>query len=328
MLSRVAESVYWMSRYIERAENTARFIDVNLQLSLDRVVDGPSQWRPMVSTTGDDELFEKLHEESSQRNVIQFLTFDRDNPNSIYSCLRWARENARSVREVISQEMWLLINRFYLMLNQARIEDALDHPHEFFGDIRQAGQHFTGVTDSSMSHGEGWNFSKLGRYLERADKTSRILDVKYYLLLPSVNDVGTTFDDIQWAALLRSASAFEMYRRKCGLLSPIKVVEYLLLDQEFPRAVLFCLSRANEALHDISGTQRGTFRNTAEKRLGQLEAELAFTHAREVIDRGLHEFVDDLQTRLNGIGQAISETFFAQRPYAEYAAMRRTGVPT
>lgn len=323
MLSRVANAVFWMSRYIERAENIARFIDVNLQLNLDRVYEGPAQWQPMVSTTGDDELFEKLYDEPTQRNVIQFLTFDRDNPNSIYSCLLWARENARSVREVISQEMWLLINRFYLLIKQARLEDAMDHPHDFFNEIRLTGQHFTGVTDSTMTHSEGWNFCALGRFLERADKTSRILDVKYYLLLPSVSDVGTPVDDIQWAALLRSASAFEMYRRKYGLLAPAKVVEFLLLDQEFPRAVLFCLTRANYCLHAISGTRTGSFRNVAEKRLGQLEAELAFTHNREVIDRGLHEFVDDLQTRLNHIGQAIGDTFFAQRPYSEFATNHR-----
>ena len=146
-----------------------------------------------------------------------------------------------------------------------------------------------------MTHGEAWHFCQLGRMLERADKTSRILDVKYFILLPKPADVGTPFDDIQWLALLRSASALEMYRQRHGRIIPADVVKFLVLDREFPRAVLHCLTRANESLHAISGTSMGSFCNPAEQQLGQLRAELAYTSAPQIIQRGLHEFVDNLQ---------------------------------
>jgi uncharacterized alpha-E superfamily protein len=149
---------------------------------------------------------------------------------------------------------------------------------------------------------------------ERADKTSRILDVKYFILLPKVADVGTPFDDIQWLALLRSASGLEMYRQRHGRISPVSIVDFLVLDREFPRAVLHCLTRANDSLHAISGTYTGSYCNLAERRLGQLRAEFAYTHAEDIIATGMHEFVDSLQTRLNQVGEAIHDCFFAMRP--------------
>ncbi len=215
MLSRVADSIYWMSRYIERAENVARFIDVNLHLMLDLPLGSAQQWQPLVDTTGDHEDFAKRYGTATQQNVIQFLTFDAENPNSILSCLRAARENARSVREIISSEMWEQLNEFYLMVNNAADNaNGLTDPQELFASVKMSSHLFQGVTDATMTHGEGWHFARLGRVLERADKTSRILDVKYFILLPTLADVGTAFDDIQWAAVLRSASAFEMYRKR------------------------------------------------------------------------------------------------------------------
>lgn len=315
MLSRVAESIYWMSRYIERAENVARFISVNLNLSLDMPGEDFQQWMPLVVTTGDDKKFRELYEEPSKENVLKFLTFDYQNPNSIVASLRAARENARSVREVISSEMWEHINKFYLMLRETDgLRQAIDNTFDFYEQVRVSGQQFMGVTDATMTHGEAWHFCRMGRSIERSDKTSRILDVKYYILLPSPTVVGTPYDDIQWAALLRSASALEMYRQKHGQITPANVVDFLILDRSFPRAVLYCLTKANESLHAVSGTPLGGFSNLPEQKLGQLRSELAYTRADEVIERGLHEFVDDLQSRLNGIGAAIHDTFFAIRP--------------
>jgi uncharacterized alpha-E superfamily protein len=314
MLSRVADSIYWMSRYVERAENVARFIDVNLNLMLDNPDGAGQQWQPLVNTTGDDEDFAKRYGDATQRNVIQFLTFDRDNPNSIISCLRGARENARSVREIISSEMWLRLNQFYLMVNDAAGgRKGLESPHDFFDEVKLNAHLFTGVTDSTMTHGEPWHFCRLGRKLERADKTSRILDVKYFLLLRSVADVGTPFDDVQWAAVLRSASAFEMYRKRQGRISPKGIVQFLLLDAEFPRAIRFCLSSARDSLYAISGTPPGTCQNNAEKMLGQLCSDLALAHVDDIVNGGLHEYLDDLQTRMNRVAGGIYETFFAKR---------------
>lgn len=315
MLSRVADSIYWMSRYVERAENVARFIDVNLQLMLDDPSGEGQQWLPLVNTTGDEKAFEKRIGKGTQENVIHFLTFDAENPNSILSCVRAARENARTVREIISSEMWLQINKFYLMLNSAADDNsrALNNPHEFFTEVRNANHLFNGITAATMTHGEPWHFFHMGRMLERADKTSRILDVKYFILLRSAQDVGTPFDDIQWAAVLRSASAFEMYRKKQGRISPRGVVEFLLLDREFPRSINFSLLAARDSLHAISGTPAGTFRNPPEKLLGQLCSDLTYAAVDEIVNAGLHEYLDELQTKMNQVGSGIFETFFASK---------------
>jgi len=312
MLARVAESIYWMSRYVERAENVARFIEVNLNLMLDLPVGSAQQWQPLVETTGDAEEFAKRYAKASQNNVIQFLTFDRENVNSILSCLRAARENARSVREVISSEMWEQLNQFYLMVNSANTASRTD-PQDLFASVRMAGHLFAGVTDATMTHNESWNFCRLGRMLERADKTSRILDVKYFLLLPTAADVGTTSDDIQWAAVLRSASAFEMYRKCHGRIAPDGIVEFLLLENEFPRAIQYCLARARESVHAISGTPAGVFRYPVERLLGELCSELAYARVESIIAAGLHEHLDRLQTKMNQVGNGIAETFFAAR---------------
>ncbi|HTD67583.1 MAG TPA: alpha-E domain-containing protein [Candidatus Limnocylindria bacterium] len=313
MLSRVAESIYWMSRYVERAENVARFIDVNLNMMLD-ASGMDQQWWPLVNTTGDHVDFEKRYGAATQESVIHFLTFDRENPNSMISCLRAARENARSVREIISSEMWLQLNKFYLTVNDAAATGGgMESLHDFYTDAKLSSHLFTGITDATMTHGEAWHFSRLARKLERADKTSRILDVKYFILLRSVADVGTPTDDTQWAAVLRSASAFEMYRKRQGRISPKGIVQFLLLDQKFPRAIHFCLNAARDSLHAISGTPMGSFRNNGEKLLGQLCSELAYASVDEIVNTGLHEYLDALQDRMNLVGDGIFETFFAQR---------------
>jgi uncharacterized alpha-E superfamily protein len=269
------------------------------------------QWEALVTTTGDLNRFRERFDVPSRQHVIEFLAFDTQNPNSILSCLTAARENARMIREIITNEMWVQLNTFYLLVREAACQRAtLEEPQDFLAQVRMASQQFTGVTDATMSHGEAWRFCRLGRKLERADKTTRIVDVKYFLLLPAVSDVGTPVDDIQWAAVLRSASAFEMYRKRHGRVSPERIVDFLLLDREFPRAVHYCLIDADESLHAISGTRSGTFSNAAERRLGQLRSELAFTAVADIIAGGLHEFLDGLQVRLMRLGDAIRETFF------------------
>jgi uncharacterized alpha-E superfamily protein len=314
MLSRVADSIYWMSRYIERAENVARFVDVNLNLMLDLPIGSMQQWQPLVDITGDTGEFAARHGDATQQSVIEFLTFDTENVNSILSCLRVARENARSVRESISSEMWEQLNESYLMVAEAaRRGHYPDDPQELFARVKMASHQFAGITDATMTHGEGWHFCQLGRMLERADKTSRILDVKYFLLLPKLEDIGTTFDDLQWAAVLRSASAFEMYHKRHGRIAPTPIVDFLLLDREFPRAIHYCLRSARESVHAISGTPTGMFRNSVEQLFGALCSELAYAQIDDIIQSGLHEYLDVLQTKVNQIGTGIHETFFAAR---------------
>lgn len=318
MLSRVADAIYWMSRYVERAENMARFVDVNLNMMLDRPAGAEEQWAPLVSVTGDHELFAEHYGVPTRENVVQFLTFDAEYPHSILSCLLAARENARSVREAIASEMWEHLNQFYYSVRDAARQPTLsESPTEFFHQVKLASHLFAGITDNTLSHGEGWHFAGLGRMLERADKTSRILDVKYFILLPRVQDVGTPTDDLQWSAVLRSVSGFEMYRKQHHQIDPKRVVGFLVLDRWFPRAILHCIDIANGSLHAISGSPQGTFCNVAEKRLGQLHSELAYAHVDEIISGGLHEFLDSLQTKLNLVADGIYDTFIAMRPEHE-----------
>ncbi len=207
MLSRVADSIYWMNRYIERAENVARFIDVNLNMMLDLPGSASEQWTPLLQSTGDEFLFRERYGQATRGNVLAFLTSDAGNPNSMFSCLSSARANAQSVRETISSEVWEQINKCFLMVRSAATAGGVrDNPHDFYTEIRMASHLYMGIADATMSHGEAWHFGRLGHLLERADKTSRILDVKYFLLLPSVTDVGTSLEDIQWSAVLKSTS--------------------------------------------------------------------------------------------------------------------------
>ena len=312
MLSRVASSIYWISRYVERAENLARFIDVTFNFILDSPQNVREQWQPLISTTADDEIFAERYGSASRENAIRFLAFDSQYPNSILSCLSIARENARSIREAISTEMWEQLNSFYHNVVAAtRHPGILDSPQDFCQEVRSASQQFKGVTDATMSHGEGWHFARLGRMLERADKTSRILDVKYYMLLPTIGEVGTPTDDLQWSAVLRSVSGFEMFRKRHGIITPKKIVGFLVLDRLFPRAIMHCIDSANQSLHAIVGSPEDTFWNPAEKELGQLRSALAYSDTKEILRHGLHEFLDSLQTQINQVGAAIFQTFFA-----------------
>ena len=317
LLSRVADSLYWIGRYIERADNVARFVGVNLQMMLDLPAENTGQWQALVQTSGDNQVFHERYGAATQENVIRFLVFDRENPNSIAVCMNVARENARSVRDTISSEMWEQVNQIYLFLNYNPPSPSA--MPEFFYRIRTECHLFQGLTDATMSHNEAWNFLRLGRKLERADKTSRILDVKYYMLLPSVSDVGTPYDDVQWSAVLKSVSGFEMYRKQYGLISPDRIVEFLLMDREFPRAIHYCINCADECLHAITGVPPGSFSCASEQRLGLLRSELHYTHSKTVLASGLHEFLDALQVKMNRIDTAVLDDFFATRQDAMVA---------
>lgn len=314
MLSRVAESIYWMARYVERAENIARFIDVTLNLILDQPGSSRQPWKPLIDTTGDEEIFAERYGEPTAENVIRFLAFDSDYPHSILSCLKAARENARTVREAISSESWEVLNDFYhLVNNTSPSQEMFTGAMGYFSDIRLQSHLFHGTLDATMSRGKGWHFANLGRMLERADKTSRILDVKYFTLLPTVDSVGTTIDDLQWSAVLRSVSAFEMYRKRYHSITIHRVVEFLILDRDFPRSVNYCLIGADQSLHAISRSPQGSYQNEAEQALGQLQSDLAFSDVQTIINQGMHEFIDGLQRRFNHIGRSIHGTFFASK---------------
>ncbi len=311
MLSRVADSIYWMNRCIERAENYARFMDVNISLSIDLPRDLPEQWQPLVRVTGDDILFESQYGEYSREAVVEFLTFNRNNPNSILSCLTQARENARTVREIISSEMWRQINELYLSVKDMTMKRH-GNLSDLYRDIKNGTHLFNGIMDSTLMHNESYHFANLGRLLERADKTARIIDMKYFYLLPRIEDVGTAIDLLQWSALLKSTSAYEVYRKKYGGMDFRNILELLVFDREFPRAIHFSLLEADRSLHAISGAPVGAFGNAAEKELGKIIARFSFNDVDDVVHHGLHEYLDDFQVRLNCLGEEIFHTFFNQ----------------
>jgi uncharacterized alpha-E superfamily protein len=331
MLSRVANSLFWMSRYIERAENTARIVDVNLQLLLDlrnlyedRVV---QHWRPILQATGDEELFFQLYKKPTDQAVTEFLVFQPDNPNSIFSAICQARENARMVRDQISLELWEELNRLYWFVRTPPARQAWqESPTEFFQQIKSSSLHLIGLTYSTLIRNEGWWFTQAGKFIERADKTSRVLDVRSQVLPPKGAPAAITQTDaLGWSAVLRSCSAADAYKSVHGAdLQPRLVAEFLLLNEDFPRSVRFCVSQLNDALRSISGVAAGRFCNVAEKLAGRLVAELQFSTIDDVFDQGLHLYLDLLQTKLNNIGAALFDAYiFQQSTNAEGEMMQQ-----
>lgn len=319
MLSRVANSLYWMSRYIERAENIARLVDVNLQLLLDfRSLDDDAlkaHWLPIVQSSGDEDLFLSLHPKATGKTVTDFMVFNPANTNSIYSSIGQARENARMVRDQIAVELWEEINRIYLYLNSPRAkQDWRDSPSDFFHTVRNTSLLLQGLTDATVVRNEGWFFIQAGRYLERADKTSRILDVRHASLPPrGAPAAASQADALGWSAVLRSCSAWDAYKALHGAeVQPALVAEFLLLTDDFPRSVRFCVRHLNTVLRRISGVPEGRFCNDAEKLAGRLLAELQFSTADDIFEAGLHTYIDIIQAKLNAIGDALFQAYIFQ----------------
>lgn len=313
MLSRVANSIFWLYRNVERVENSARFLDVNFNLALDLTRVTAEQWSPLIQVLGAEKNFESLYQKYDRNSVIEFICFNEGNPNSIWNCINKARENARSVRGHLTKELWEQINKLWYYIQQEREQSHSTDPDPriFVDKVKRECQLFYGISDCTISQNEGWHFGKIGVHLERADNTSRMLDVKYHILLPSLKSVGTTIDRIQWVALLKSVSAYNMYSRKHGRLVPLHIAEFLILDQEFPRSILHCLQKAEQSLKSISGNYGQTFQNQAEKQIGLIRSDLSFAEIDEIFQHGLHEFLDQIQIKVNSISDAIYQTYFS-----------------
>ena len=312
MLSRVANQIYWLGRYLERAENYARFIDVNFNLMQDLPMDMKEQWLPLVAATGDLDLFNAKHGKFDRQEVMFFLAFDSENPNSMLSAVTKARENARIIRENLSKETWEKVNELYYMLKEGCDKKVWkkEDPRKFFENVKNQILLIYGLADATVARTEGWYFRQLGQMLERADKTSRILDVKYHILLPSALEVGTPLDFLHWTALLKSVTGFNTYRRLYGTIDPSGVVEFLVLNKYFPRSIYFCLKEAEKYLHFISENNSGGFKNSAEKAMGELKSRLEFSEVNDIISLGLHEYLDTLQLKINHISDLIDINFF------------------
>ena len=310
MLSRVAEQLYWIFRYVERVENLARFLEVSQSMALDSPGGGDAVWLTLIQACAESGLFERLHPGGGAAQVCDFLLSDPDNPNAIANCIAIARENARQIREVIPNELFEELNALHLELGPAEAFWQLSLPEQL-QRIRSGCQLLYGIADSTMRRDLSWQFANLGRLIERADKTARILDVKYFLLLPSIEEVGGALDELQWIALLRCASAYQMYRQFTQLpITPSGVASFLLFDPAFPRSVRYCLNGMAEAVALIDQQPLLQGSHPLNRALARLQATWNTTPVDEVINKGLHEVIDELQLELNGIHEQLESRYF------------------
>jgi uncharacterized alpha-E superfamily protein len=321
MISRVAEHCYWMSRYLERAENTARVLDVNRTLLLDFEIPIEQQWKPLLIISGIKDYTGSADAETVQN----LLTWDRDNPSSIAWSLAAARENARVVREAISGELWERMNYYYLWLQGMLAGELYSRDrNDFYGQVKRINQLLFGIGEATMSRDEAWDFYLLGRYLERACQTGRILDVKYHILLPTPQHIGTPVDGAHWTAILKSCSGYEVFhkqRRSTDL--GFSVAEFLVFDNQFPRSIRHCLNACRLAAHRISGRKRQQAGNELERLLDALLDWLNLVTVDDLVRTGLHESLTAVIDRTHEIGDAVHRTFFDVRP--EFAATQSQG---
>ncbi len=299
-----------MARYVERAENLARVLDVNETFSRD--TRGGQNWVSVLQLYDDVDRFHARHDEASAAAVTYFYVLDPENPGSILSAIRMARENARTLRPLISTEMWIQLNIFYNRLRALAAED-LREPRlvRLCGFIKESCQAHTGITEGTFYRDAGWSFYQMGRNLERADQTTRLLDVKYHMLLPSPAAVGSPVDISQWNAVLRSASGYHAYRRvQPSGMTAASVAGFLLFHASFPRSVHACVRALEDGLADLranSALEAGTqVAAEVEVLKGSLESESIDA----VIARGLHEYIDGVQIRLMAITAALGREFF------------------
>jgi len=329
MLARAANNLYWMSRHIERAENTARMLDVTYRMSLlpYRVLESGQEWAapwalPLVITGRATAFYERYPGPLSPQNVLRFMVLDPANTSSIYSCIQSARENARSVRGVITSEMYEALNEVWLNMRDVdypRIESK--GVSEFFDWVKLQSHQFRGVTFGTMLRDEGYQFIRLGTFMERADNTARILDVKYHTLLPSVADVGGAVDYYQWSALLRSVSAFDSYRKVYrDVITPVKVAELLILRDDVPRSLHACMNE----IYDILRMLCDDSQREAERRAGELHAKMHYGRTQQIFDLGLHEYLMEFLEGISRLGEEINKDFLVP-VYPSHAIHAVTG---
>ena len=309
MLSRVADSLYWMSRYLERAEHTARLLDVNLNQMLESAQYADLRWERLYKSlripaleSGADEAY----------RVTQFLTFDTTNSASIVSCLATARENARQVREQISSEMWEQLNRLYLRVKRTTIEEIWPaQPHTFLAGVKEGVQLFQGVTDATMNHSEGWHFIRVGCYIERASQTATLVDVHFHSLMEIQEPfTSASLDYMSWVGLLRSCASFESYCKVyTANIQPSRIAEFLLLNAETPRSLRFAATMMQGALQSI--TKITTVRNAGrvERLAGRLRASLDYDQIDEIMSGSMHSYLENIQFQCRQINEAVYQVY-------------------
>lgn len=310
MLGRRADQLYWMARYTERAENTARILDVTYGMSLvPQPADAQrSAWQSALNVAGDAEAFAASYGDASRGAVIRYLTVDRENPSSIFSSLRAARENARALRAAIPTEMWESLNATWLELQEIS-EDRLSvwGYRGFFDWIKERTILFKGIADGTMVHDEAYAFAQLGWNIERADSTARLLDSKYHILLPRTEGVGGAIDYYQWGAVLRSVGAFRAYHRIYrDQILPYRVAELLVLRRDLPRSLRACFDRIGGTLDQLC---EGRIEPECRRRAGQIHARLRYGRIDEIFNTGLHEFLVEFIGSNASLGSQIQRDF-------------------
>lgn len=310
MLSRTADNLFWMGRSVERAENTARMLDVTYRNAmLPSATEHSNEWIATLNVGGDVDAFFDKHSEASARSVIEYMALDPANPSSIYTSLENARENARATRGTITSEMWESINDTWLEMRAQTWEKVETRGFSrFFDWVKERSHVFRGVADGTMLRDDTYLFLRLGRFLERADNTARMLDVKYHLLLPEGEQVGGAVDYYQWGALLRSLSSLRAYKRLFhDNITPLRVCELLILRPESPRSLASCYREIDDvftALRDIYRQDYECFRGA-----GEIYSRLRYSRIEEIFKGGLHEFLEDFVTRNYALGRQISADF-------------------
>jgi len=308
MLSRVGDRIYWMSRFMERAENMARLLGVTSNVVLFSTPETQQQnLLAPLTITGTGKAYFDRHAQASLPALIDFMGLDSENASSIYTCLKCARDNAHAVRWRITSEMWETLNATWIEMRGFK-RDEVTGPEatRFFDWVKERSHLFRGVTYGTIMRGEAFNFSRLGTFIERADATARILDVKYHILLPRVEDVGGALDYYQWAALLRSVSSFETYRTIYrDRIYPINVAELLILDRRMPRSLAACLDQIEQSLSRVEGQND----HSAKRLAAELQARLVHGDIEEIFSGGLHEYLTEFLADVAELGRRIQRAY-------------------
>ena len=309
MLGKTAGGLYWMFRYLERSENTTRLLDAGFRIALTRASASESEWTSVVETAGVRAGFEKKHDTFDAANVIEYLLRDRSNPSSVLSVVEEARNNARLVRTALTREVWEATNECWMTLKSLLARPVRDRElPSVLSTIRQQSAVVRGALHGTMLRNDNYNFARIGTFVERADNTARILDVKYYLLLPSVSFVGSSLDNVQWETILRSVSANRAYRwLNGGDINPTGISNFLILDRQMPRSLIFCCAKINDNLGYLAEDygERLSCHDHADRMLGQLRDR----SVESIFDFGLHEFLGGFIRDNSALGGLIERDY-------------------
>ncbi|HLN23149.1 MAG TPA: alpha-E domain-containing protein [Patescibacteria group bacterium] len=309
MLSRTAENLYWTGRYIERAENMARILDVSQRLAVQGRpnANDNSEWIAVLAILEAQGLYANTHGDVTEDGVIAFLTLDRSNPSSIWNCVRAARENARALRATISVELWESLNTTWLHIRD--MDDAglqARGLREFYDWVKERSHLFRGVTHGTMLHNDSFGFTRLGTFIERADNTARLLDTKYHLLAQGGSDNDPAANYYEWGAVLRSVGAFRAYHQVYhDVITPSRVAELLVLRPEMPRSLRFCFDKVTEMLAAVSDGRQ----LECERLSGEFGARLRYGRMESILGDGLHEFLMEVLDRTAEVSEQISRDF-------------------